>query len=420
MSVVTVYTARLTARAWKQTTCASCECVYRYRLERTSSKTAGRPELAQQQAVNDVEKQLKDAVENHPCPTCGLVQPDMVGSAKSAIHSTAATITLVALLLIAMVALAGGITMDFAGLLGAGVAGLAALIHLGGLMQNPNSARAANRSKAEAEVTAGVIDLVHPGAADRIERGPPNVTLLHLVLWLFVIGGGVAMLIPWHVRQTNAIPQNSERFAMPSSPVGPILIAPGDTATLRFPAKDNIESVEGLWQGKPTVEVLNPAEVGSTTLPVTTEYGSWGAQLQVDKNATKSSSNLYARVVLPDDPDLGGKEVRVRVTLAVTYPVAVTDKLFTDRSKTASETFTIKVGKREQIAFYREAFHFGAGVALVTMLIGGIGLVVMASALRRQARPTQLLFVDGGSPQSMQAAAEAESRRRWAAGRGSL
>src|SRR5262245_1975374 len=80
------YTATIEAKSWKEHTCAACGATYSYLLQRKVTGTAGNPQRAEELARKKVGPTLEKEVDLHPCPTCGLMQPDMVGQQRAKKH----------------------------------------------------------------------------------------------------------------------------------------------------------------------------------------------------------------------------------------------------------------------------------------------------------------------------------------------
>jgi hypothetical protein len=91
----------------KQHTCAACGCVFRYTVHKTVAATgmtqaraeANLQALARQQ-VQGWQADPASLVETHPCPSCGLIQPEMVGWTRIS-HAIACGLAVVYLLFFA-------------------------------------------------------------------------------------------------------------------------------------------------------------------------------------------------------------------------------------------------------------------------------------------------------------------------------
>ena len=86
------YTSTLQIRCWKHHKCIGCNGSYAYEFIRKITGTGRTAEKATAASKANAEKALKRDTDLHPCPTCGLYQPDMIGqrrakrSATSSLH----------------------------------------------------------------------------------------------------------------------------------------------------------------------------------------------------------------------------------------------------------------------------------------------------------------------------------------------
>src|SRR5262245_40780716 len=80
------YRATITLNCWKQHVCANCGGAFRYRFRRKVQGEASTKEAAEQSAQLSAVTTLKSEVDEHPCPTCGVYQPDMIGSRRAFRH----------------------------------------------------------------------------------------------------------------------------------------------------------------------------------------------------------------------------------------------------------------------------------------------------------------------------------------------
>ena len=79
----TTYTATLKVNCRKEHTCVGCGDVYSYALDRdVGASSTESAEAAQKMAKEKAAQIMQKAVDLHPCPTCGLYQPDMVAKLR--------------------------------------------------------------------------------------------------------------------------------------------------------------------------------------------------------------------------------------------------------------------------------------------------------------------------------------------------
>src|SRR5271155_4519853 len=101
-------------RSWKQHTCCVCGCVFRYQMERSAQGTL------LESSEEAVKRKLAKEVDVHPCPTCGLIQPDMVAQGRTLWHGIITCVCIIAFLLLTILgSVPGAIPSDKAALGGA-------------------------------------------------------------------------------------------------------------------------------------------------------------------------------------------------------------------------------------------------------------------------------------------------------------
>src|SRR5207245_2234123 len=144
---------------------------------------------------------------------------------------------------------------------------------------------------------------------------------------------------------------------LPTNPgLRPLVLGPGDEVTVKFPDRDEIRSVQGRWRGNPEVKVLNAAEVGAPpTLTGAGRADSWGDEIRVKPSEKNLSGGLSARLKVPNNPALGGKTLRVKVTMNVMYPSAEGNSRFLNRTTTVSREFTLRLAEAKALRDYRTA-----------------------------------------------------------------
>ena len=386
-----VYTATVKARCWKQHTCTACGCVYRYKFERTGVAQSRVSHLARDGAEKDLRGALERQVDAYPCPTCGLVQPDMVAQTKVPWH-TGVTVALAALLPCAVLAAVyQGLTFHGAGVLCAAAAAAGAVLHSLVALYDPNRSREANRQKVKAQVERHRLKMVERGSMTDLCPPPRNLTWKHAAALLAIVGGAAFFLGPELVRRNADLPVNPG--------LSPYVVAPGDEVKFDFPDDHGIRSVDARWRAVATAKLLNADEIGAPTdLAAASSTDNWGTDFLVGEGSERAAPALYARVQLPGDDAVAGKTLRLRISLDVTYP-SVSDRAgvnptFRNQGMLVSRDFTVRVAGAEDKQDYEDAWWTGVIVGLLGSLGGGGLLAWLAVALRSGARPTQLLARD--------------------------
>ena len=383
------YEATIRLACWKQHTCSACGCVYRYCFHRSAEGDGGLPELAQQNAEANLMKKVASEVEIHPCPACGFVQPDMTAKGKIFWHGVFTALLAPAIAFVMIPAWCLAMPFDQAALLLASVAAVAAVGHWCIALQNPNRDRAGNQERAAAELAAGKVEVVQPGPGVDGEGPPRSLTLAHLFALTAVLAAIPASLAPVIMRPATGWPLNEH--------LKPYVLAPGDS--LPVLADQQVQSLNGLWRGKPSVKLLNAQEVGGPpALDAICHNDSWDKEIWTGNFDKAVSFYPGARLIIPNDPALGGKTIHVQMTLVVTYPVAMErDRHFQERFKESTTTVrkevTIQVAETEVKDAYWSSWEFAVFVGGLGSGLGGLLLVQLTRSLRNKAQPVQVFPV---------------------------
>jgi hypothetical protein len=346
---------------WMEHTCVGCGGAYRYTTRRTHLP----------------QRRPKRWVRMRPCPTCGLYQPDMVAAVRARNHlliGFGAAAVAGVLGLIGWAAHAPG-SPEWGTTLWAGVVAVLALpAQLAVLFWNPNRNPRANREKANRLRQSGHLERLRRETPDLAKEEPPRPRLG----WLhgFALGGLALGILPFVtpelVRLALGWPLNRDWY--------PAVVGPGDVSRVFY--AESIQSVQGLWNGRAEAEVLNAPEVGLAQgrLEAATRRDTWGNVIHFDENQAKVGySRPWAEVWIPDAPQLGGKELRVKVDLAATYP-ADRGNVFVNAQRAFTQTATVRLADTP-----------GAGMVYASLCRGGtLGgaawLVLMSLALALAAR----------------------------------
>ncbi len=384
--VAVIVTASVTARCLKQHTCCACGCVFRYVLERTASASGGPGEDQAYRATRSVTEALLSGTEEHACPGCGVIQPDMAGKSKAFWHTAFTAITGVLLLLIVLPTLTGKIPLDRAGEAAACVAGFALLGHLVVALWNPNWSLAGNRTESEAEMRAGKVSVERPGGPLDPAAVPANLTLAHALCILAILAAPLGFLAARLVSELNPMPRNPA--------LEPDVVGPGDA--VQIPIEASMRTYGGYWVATAVVKALNADELGITpTLIGGSKTDKWGRVLHVsDGKAPFEPIKPWAKVTLPDDPNLGGKTLRLRVSLNITYPTdARRGGNHPEASTLVTREVEIHLADAGADRLYKQAWYYGAGLGLAGCVLGGLALAALGRMLRARATPPQTFML---------------------------
>jgi hypothetical protein len=381
--------AKLHIPVEKQHTCDACGCVFRYTTQTTICGVA----MGQEAALADLRRRLPrqleqlrknpdSVVERHPCPGCGCLPPEMnlrtVG-AHGGVLLASFFVLLGAFCLAADPGLKRSASETNLAWFGVVAFTVVAAGHVVAAWTNPNRDPRANRRRAKREVAGGIVRVVTPGVKPAAPCGPANLSIGQLSALLLVLLAPLPFF--------SALSYRARGPAVKDNPhLKPTLVSPGDEFTCALPGL----SVEGLgrWRGRPTVRVLNAKEVGIRTLPARGNDEVWGHELEVHVRSGDRLENRpldpVVSFTMPDDPNLGGQELRLQVDMKITYVFVTGFDTFVDRTTPISSRFTVQVAPPG----YTEGLHQAYMVGLIgggLSLLGGLGLMLACIRWKRKA-----------------------------------
>jgi hypothetical protein len=336
-----------------------------------------------------------------PCPTCGLVQPALIGAQRARRHWWVFWGTLVYLVLLVL------LHLPPRGLVAEAVIWLATLgsawsvvAHLLVDRTKPNRDLDANLQLARRMLESGCLQQGHP---DKTElpapevRAPPWSTLHRLAFLLMLVALGV-LTLPELVRGVRGWPINRDWR--------PRVVGPGDETCAYLP--DSITSVNQLWHGTAVVEASvagNPNQ-GAFKVPAFTKTDSWQRGIPLFKDhggrfGSRMSGNttapLWVSLRLPDRPDLVGKTLDLKIDLEVIFPVEVAPLLYRDHKRSIHQTLELRLASANAAKEYNKLWWLGVLGGSTMLLAMNFVLIGMAKALRRQGSATSV-YADRGEP----------------------
>jgi hypothetical protein len=156
--------ATLYIRIWTGQKCLSCGCEFRYvrrfvvpRTQTVYSDTQASVEAAYTKAATETAEVV------FPCPQCGYIQPDMVGTRKAVSHGVLTFATFFLPLVTTITAAFDLLPRPIAAIAAASVASIALVLHLHYVFANPNRDRLANLTQAQQEINKGMLRLLKEG-----------------------------------------------------------------------------------------------------------------------------------------------------------------------------------------------------------------------------------------------------------------
>jgi hypothetical protein len=181
---------------WTRQQCLACGAEFQY-LRRF---TVPRRDTEYAATVPGIEAQYvkacKDTPESFPCPHCGYLQPDMVGTRKAVNHGTAAVAGFLIFLVAAMAAAFGLLPRAVASTSATALAGGFLLFHLLQVFANPNRDLQANLAEAKRQEDRGYLRLLKPGESIGATPALSWPVHAHLHATGFLLLAGAAFFAP--------------------------------------------------------------------------------------------------------------------------------------------------------------------------------------------------------------------------------
>jgi hypothetical protein len=363
-------------------TCPTCGCVFCYTMKAPLFGVGMSRETAVAQLQSTIPYQLErlrkapdSLMEKHPCPDCGLFPPQMALSSPL-IHAGMAAAALIITACMAGLASTPGPqrSTTFPGMAWVGVALFAAMaaVHVGTALYNPNRDSRANRARAAKELAAGVMHVVSPGKPPPPSGKPGRLPATEVTALMLVLVAPLTFFSALSFRARGpAVPDNPQ--------LTPAVVSPGDEFACRM-TDTRVEGI-GKWRGQPTVQVINAKEVGIQALQARGSDEKWGDEIhvQIPKGSRLKNEPIQPliQVALPNNADLGGKELRLQVSMNMTYAILHSDQSFVDKTSAVSSSLSVRVAPAGYTQGMYQAFMVGLAGGVLA-LIGGVWLAVLA------------------------------------------
>ncbi|MEI6233617.1 MAG: hypothetical protein WCT04_11225 [Planctomycetota bacterium] len=378
----TTYKSEAQRTCFKQHTCLTCSATYRYRFTRKVQATGETPEAAQVASANALQTALTTTVDLRACPSCGLMQPEMVGQERSEQHGCMVGMTIV--LFIALWILYGFGFAHYRVLsyvaLAAGL--LIVLKNMGSALHNPNSNLARNKEQAINEVEAGMTVLVEPGYDPGLDAVATNVSPGMKVAFMLLLAslplfGGAELY-----RLANGWSYNDH--------CSPPVAGPGEM--VKFYSGDSISGIKGYWNSQSKVMVKNSVELGLSGSEFTTlSHSDFGSGTIRSKSSERDkSSDVFVEFLVPTNPQLEGKTAVLDIVMIVKSPQYQSSGVWTVKAQTFTYSKSIAIVASGAGKKYLQLWWGGMIGGLVALVVAGLVLSSIASKLKN-GLPTQLI-----------------------------
>ena len=261
-------------------------------------------------------------------------------------HGFLTALTLVVCAMCILRGTLGGSSTDEAGVVLAGVAGFAALVHL----------------------------LLAFCAPIHLTR--------RLILALVLVAlAPLAYLLPKVARPAGGWPLNETGEGQARGEGMSRMIAPGDSVIIKW-QEEGFTVVNSHWRGTPQVEVLNAAELGcAKTLAGTGRDDKWQGLILSNHKYGEHPPELRVQFRLPEDIAVGELPLRARITMLVHYPAPVGRSGFDERTTTVNRQVDIVIAPSQVKQMYWASWWVGAACGLAGTTVGGFMLMWLARGL---------------------------------------
>lgn len=358
-------------------TCAGCGGTFHYRLRKFRTKKVCLAGPYPSAAAAGVEAPRADAVETHPCPHCGLIQPQMLAALQRVWFFV--SLGVVALgIAAALFALSWeAVSQPLAAYVALASAAGAYLLARKAAAQQPNDDMAANLVLAQKEIAEGVLFPVDPGASTAAPSPAvrrPRPAGYDRGLWIClaaVVFAAAPVVVPivmgWRV-----------------NPVGyPAVVGPGEKVSI--PVPNSASSATAILKTSASAEAWNADEM---KLPrgVLLKAEPYGASLPRFTSslfqlvaATFLSNRLPsgATVILPADPALAGESLEIEASVRTHWEIGFVPNTLPHDS-TDQATAIVRLSAAGAGANYVVVLYGGLIGALL-MGAGGCGLLAAAA-----------------------------------------
>ncbi len=373
------YTAKLKISFQKQHTCVGCQSEFRYQLDRQITGTGGSKEAAESNLQEAVSKSLANDVDQHACPHCGMLQPDMIAVVRSSRALTGAWIGAIAVAVGLFIALPHWVTLSTSAMISAGGMAVLMLVWLSSVFFNPNGNMARGQAASSEKVAAGKVELITAGnSQDSVDdfSSPSSGQ------WSTLLLGGTSLAL---VAAPIILPSI---MGWKTNDCYPPVVGPGDSTTIYF--DQQIRSLKGYWNGWVQAAATVQGEETIVPLQAETKSSSWGDTIS-GKSVSNNTNTMYAKVTVPNDDSLAGKSLHLELKVQANYPLAEGREFFEHQEQFQHST-NLQLSAAGSGSQYFNAWLIGQISSLATCLIGGIVLCSSARALASRAIAPKLIM----------------------------
>ncbi len=369
------YKASISVACLKEHTCVGCGGKFAYVFKREVKGEAANEAQSVLNAQQAADKATLTEVDQHPCPHCGLMQPEMIAHERSTRFWVGAAVAVVGVAVALILGLTHVITIATSAYIATGTMSLAFLWNMLACFYNPNKDLEGNRMRSKAQLTQK--------PQDRWEEHGQAVGGLTFGSWLglmFLLVAVLMAIVPVMMAGINGWVQNPGCY--------PAVCGPGDKPCIYF--NEKITSVKSYWHGSVNVKIANAGGLGIGQTPINgeTKNSQWGNTIS-GKNVSNNTHRMWAKLLLPDDKSWVGKTLKLNLQVAATFPVKVGNG-FNDERQTFHQQTELTLSAPKSGQTYKNSWWIGQVVILVLIIAATSVLVGTCNALKTQGQPTSV------------------------------
>jgi hypothetical protein len=368
----------------KQHTCVSCASKFSYVLARKVTGQAATEAGATANAEKAAVKAIENDADFHPCPVCGIVQPDMLADVRSGRFWFGAVAGVIGAAAALILGLTQVVTIATSAYVCAAAAGVVLLIYVWGCLYNPNRNPEANRMASEQQMSLGKLALNEKpdSFAGPVVDEHGGWTAGHMAaLVLTFVAVGVAAAPP--------LLSGLNGWAVNES-CHPPVVGPGDTTCFYFDS--TIVSVNGMWNGSVNATVSNAPQPGLPALRATTKHSSWGNTIS-GKSVSNSTNKMWAQVHFPEDPQWSGKPLELDLAVSANFPFEYLGG-FVEKRGTFSHHAAVTLSTPGAGTIYHRAWWMGQLGVLLLVIVSCAVLLGTCKSLRQRGHPTAVAALE--------------------------
>ena len=374
--MATTYNASLELSFIKRHQCCGCEAEFQYRIHRKVTGSGGNQAAAQANLEVAAVKSLENDVDQHACPHCGLLQPDMLAARRSGVFTFAGVLAGVAAI-IGLIMAGPDLTQISTSAIVASIGVvLALLLTLKAALTNPNSNMIQQQEKSQSKVDQGEIELISEGNHSESMDRFGGLTGGHII-GISVLGiAAFACVLPLILPVASGWTMNDSY---------PPVIGPGESTRIYF--TDKIRSLEGIWNGSAAANIVEGEQIN---LRARTKQDPIGNSIEGDT----STRQMYVDLQFPQG-DYAGREFRINMKVDAQFPQAQGTDSFIIANQTFQATTDLTLSDSGSGSTYSNSWLGGQLFAIVAAVIAVFTLRRTNSALAAQANPTKVIDQGG-------------------------